>query len=253
MATTEEIDKLIAIADKYYSNPKILEQIFPFINKREVAFITKQKSDYFMLRNRKIDQIGYIHKQIVYFMQQNKVFYNFYCSLCRFKNGIMFCRDDKQKKYWFDNYYNYIRDIDIGFDFDAEKESEIAAAKKDVLYISSFLTSQKYEHRILFSGFGFQLVVPFSSLPDCVKNMSFNPYEKDSFFHYASDFVRGFSNKCKTLDTKVLDSRRVFKVPYSLVYNPKKSKKLFVAYPLDPEYLKKEWKLKFMVYDEKKI
>jgi hypothetical protein len=83
--------------------------------------------------------------------------------------------------------------------------------------------------------------------------MSFNPYEKDSFFHYASDFVRGFSNKCKTLDTKVLDSRRVFKVPYSLVYNPKKSKKLFVAYPLDPEYLKKEWKLKFMVYDEKKI
>lgn len=234
MENTEVIQKFTA----YYADPEMQERMIPFMKDRECMVVSKEKTDYPVMRYLKIDKIEYIPFKINYFMRTNNVPYNVYATLNHFRNGMLLMRTREEKDKFCDTFFKFLDGSDLGFDLDCDSDDSIHFPQKDALYLVKALEKMEMSPEVRFSGMGFQVVVRYENLISDWKRLSFDPTIKDSFFEITSTWQRSFKNKCKTLDLKTIEPRRVFKVPYSLVFNRSKSEKIYVCAPLSMDQLK---------------
>jgi hypothetical protein len=151
---------------------------------------------------------------------------------------MLVCRGREEKDKFAASFFRFIESSDLGFDFDCEKEEDIRFPQKDALYIVKILQKMDMLPEIRFTGMGFQVVVRYINLINDWRRLSFNPFEKENFFEVTSDWQRSFKNRCPTMDMKTIEPRRVFKVPYSLVYRWTKADKIYVCTPLTIGQLK---------------
>lgn len=242
-----ENEEVIKIFTAYYSDVENQEKMLPYLKDREVAVCTKEKSDYPFMRYIKIDKIEYIPFKINFYMRMNKVPYNLYSSLNMFRNGMLACKTREDKDRFCDTFHKFLQGSDLGFDFDCDSPESIQFPQKDALYVCKTLEKLEMHPEIIFSGMGFQVVVRYEHLLPEWRRLSFNPFENGNFFDVSSDWLRSFKKKCPTLDLKTIEPRRVFKVPYSLVYNRKKADEIFMCQPLTKDQLI-HFKIQEMLY-----
>lgn len=212
---------------EWYSDYKILAYFKKILKNKELCLIqpTHVNAAYACSRPWKVNS-GIQFTQVLKAHNYPEKLYNVYHSLATFKNGIPnmsfnFSKNTDTKQAWNQIYYTQVREYDLIVDIDAlemETVTEIAQLTYD------FCDKITYPHTIHYSGMGFHVRI---FMPDRKKpNLTFNPFMKPNYYTKLRAYVRlriptrahkrGYQQLYGKVDYRILDSRRVIKIPFSL-------------------------------------
>jgi len=218
----------------YYMQEKIINRILPELQYYETAFIPSLPTSFQIIRKIRIVTSNDYKYRIsdIYDKNLSNVF-SFYLSLTTYKHGFPIY-DFWEARHNIDYKQNYdkrLQEMFSGYDWlidiDCPDYKLIKTAQEDVINIYKYLESKEFQIKeVNFSGRGFHVVIPYSSLIEnkieFVKNLD-NRKDKN-IYKTLFEFTKLLNTKLSELvDFGVNDSRRIRKVPDSLVYNPLKS------------------------------
>jgi hypothetical protein len=164
---------------------------------------------------------------------------NLYYSLAAYKEGIPF-RDQlftkAEQDYWRDNCWKVMTQHDFVLDIDnpkvenaTEKES-ISMAFREAQRISLFLMGLNCPHYIRFSGRGFHIFIPYKKLMEGYSMIDFNPNSLSCIYLEHERIAKYFYEEfTQLIDLSIYDSRRIIKMPCSLMHYPDVTR---ICYPL---------------------
>lgn len=151
----------------------------------------------------------------------NDMLINLYYSVGKFKEGIP-CTNNVNnwsvnKDSFKNEYYKVMTEYDFFIDIDAKRFEDMDIAHKSACNILAFLKKKGYDIEVRFSGRGFHIVVPYKHFKDL--NLSFDPNQDNNIYNHYLGLARYlFDNISELIDLSVYDSRRIIKLPYSLVF-----------------------------------
>lgn len=160
-----------------------------------------------------------------YLQCNNKGFLvNVYASLAKYGRGIpdfgtqIHLKKDEIDKWKITHHYE-ITAYDCLIDIDSPDHESMTHAKHATLQVMSFFDEYNIPYYLRFSGMGYHIVIPYEAFKQY--GWHFNPdsdYENSIYYHYNLILDYLHNNISELVDTDLHDSRRITKVPYSLVF-----------------------------------
>jgi|TARA_Y100000310_G_scaffold345798_1_gene470105 hypothetical protein len=213
---------------KWYFLPKVKFSIIKYTRNRETALITDDKKITLrMLKIHSVQHIDFHLKNLNWY--RNK--WNMYYSMAEYSFGIPNQKFDLKRRdnsKWRAEHWRYMVANDFLIDIDATNHLEMDYAKKSTINIVDRLVKFDIPHNIRFSGCGFHIIIPYEYFKD--KKYSFNPKDRDNIYSQFSLISKKLNLELSEMvDYKINDSRRICKLPYSLVIY---ENNIYVCYPL---------------------
>lgn len=241
--------KILETFLNYYKNPDNINKILPHLQFRETAFLTTvKKAKYRIMRNIRIASKNDFDYRILHIMKENCMPYMLYYSLCSFYGGFPIMPRFNNKKEQKEIYkklkltiWEKIWHVDWLIDFDSPSYTKLDEVRKHCLKTYFHLEKKGFKPDIRFSGRGFHLLIDYQQIRG-ISNMGgltskpFVPFNKYNWIKKETKLLH--DKISKYIDYDIADHRRITKVPHSLIYNPLKSKKIFVCKPLTLQELK---------------
>jgi hypothetical protein len=202
----------------WYSQNVCLFEIIKLAQHKEMVFLDKNHE---MMPVRcmfpfKVDHLkGQENSLFSKYYFFNSFSYNMYLSCAYYDNPPLFSFNAKDRREQMDRwtkeeqYKNFWSGYDMFFDFDSQKQDDIADAWQDAAKLKAVLDQYQVPFTIGFSGSkGFHFRIYYKYLP---QNLGIN------IVTFCKLFAEQLKAKLdlKTLDIGVFDDRRVFKAPYS--------------------------------------
>jgi hypothetical protein len=189
---------------QYYKD-RVLFEIVKQLQGRETAFLSPN----YPIRCVKAHNISYLktNMQALGFWKRP---YNVYHSLAHLQNMPMFSFEPNQRRRqqeeFTENFEQYMVGYDLALDFDSKKYG-FQQCYKDVKRIKEVLDDYQIPYSLKMSGSGFHITVNDRYLLSGVEKVE-----------YCAVFVRELGEvfNLPTLDTSIIDKRRLWKVAYSL-------------------------------------
>ncbi len=213
----------------YYKNPDNIKKIIPYLKDRELALIVskgyagenQRSTRHIRIRNER-DWQWWILKWSG--MVDKGTHYNFYHSMATFKGGfpdLPAKHLDRRKaiETWNRHYYDNINGYDCLIDIDSPTHDHIYTAQESTMLIAQWLDERHYKYEIRFTGCGFHIIIPFKEW----KNLNCNPLVPHNIYLQMKSMVNHLhDNISEYVDTTVIDSKRVAKIPNTLaIYHNK--------------------------------
>jgi len=230
-------NRLVEI-EKYYFRLDVQYEIVKQLKYRECAllmpsWVTNWNSKKKNVRNLRIHSPQYLQqaiKKLNFKNKKNHEYYNMYSSVAIYSNGVPFTTLqlwERDCTKWNKNHFMEMSGYDFFLDIDAGSHDDILFAHKSCMMIIDFLIDVSCPFSVRFSGKGFHIVIPHKYF----KINRFDPSKKNSiyklFYRIAKYFYNNFS---EMVDLKIYDSRRVFKLAYSLSHYENVS---YVCWPFE--------------------
>lgn len=238
--STKEEKNNLKIFKEYYENSETIYRILRYTYNRETCLLSKDSTDvkYNIMRHKKVENHKNFELNIYNCMLYYKTCYNIYYSLARYKYGIpvfhpkLFnsIEDMKEaKSRWKQIHHRHIKSFDWLIDIDSPDYAHIDVAYDDAMCISKALEEKKILHDVRFSGCGFHIIVEYENIPH-KEEYHFNPYKAGDIYTYLGKKTKYYHDRYSALvDYNLNDSRRITKIPFSLVFNASKSKKIYMC------------------------
>lgn len=220
MITSEQFQDI----ETYYTRRETIDAMLPFVINREIAFIpAKFDSDNKPLRScqaHKFESLLFLANYMRYVTKQRP--YNWYVSLAKFNTpppkvslsyAMRFNRREQIRE-WEKNLPEKIDYYDLVIDVDAPDHTEVSiqSAVDSTKAIRDQLHKENAKFFIVFSGMGFHIYIKQEQ-----NNQNYDGYTQPNIYQshlkYAEYLKKTFS---ELIDTKIYDSRRVIKLPYSV-------------------------------------
>lgn len=148
---------------------------------------------------------------------------NQYYSLAKYQKGIPYrnpkspySEQSKEFSEWLENHWEQMVAYDFVLDIDAHDHKYINDAYRSSVLIKDFFDKREIPYELRFSGCGFHFIVHYENFSN-VDGFDFGK-EKNIYNQYkrlAKKLNKKFSNM---IDETIYDSRRVIKIPYSIVF-----------------------------------
>jgi hypothetical protein len=149
-------------------------------------------------------------------MEAQRLKYNFYYSLAKYKDGIpnqapnLALRDNSL---WNKNHWMEMTDYDFLLDIDSPSFNDLDLCYDSTKEIKRWLTRRNVAYELRFSGCGFHIVIPSMYFP----YLSLDPDSASNTYNLYNYIARYlFNNFSEMVDYSIYDSRRVTKIPYSI-------------------------------------
>jgi len=236
--TEQEIFNSVALMQSQFSKPFYVWQLTQQLWDREFMVLTakhlRKNSTLQAVRCLRIlspkgfhycmdEMIGYV---------ENKHVLNLYYSLAVYDGGIPQMESSLWKRTnsineWNEIAWTKMKSYDCLIDIDSpdHKREHMELAKYSARKIIEHLNKYQVPYHLRFSGMGYHLVIPYSYFKEL--QLHFNPHgitEKEitsSIYYLYNEITRRLNEEYSELvDTGLHDSRRVTKMPYSLVHYP---------------------------------
>jgi len=158
---------------------------------------------------------------------------NVYASLARYESMpkmspvMQFRRSDEEK--FKEEHYHHMKSYDLLIDVDASNAQDMKFAKISANNIIKLLDRFSIPYYLRFSGLGYHFIIPYEVFKQFSK--SFDPHleNEENIYSFYNRIVQAIHDDCSEMvDLGLHDSRRVAKVPYSLVHYPDG---IFVCWP----------------------
>ena len=213
---------------EYYGNEKNIRKILPYLNNRELALIVSKgygEQSKRSTRNIRIDSVKDFKWWVLRWsgMNDKETFYNFYHSMAKYRFGIphfpsRWQERKPQTQKWIIEHIKSMMSYDCLIDIDSPSHTYMKMAKEDAISIREWLDRNEYTYEIRFSGCGFHFIIPSAHF-----NMQFDPYADTNCYKQMIKMLMDlYNNITQFVDTSVIDSRRVCKIPNTLaIYNNK--------------------------------
>lgn len=206
------------IRRKWYSNDAILFELVKNLVHRETAFIRQpiENEKGVAIRCIKANALVYLSKNFERFKFLSTPC-NLYASLAKYPNMPMFSfnmktRGEQREKFNID-YMSMMVSYDLLIDID---NTDMKIAYAHTYKVKKILDDYKVSYTAIYSGSkGFHLRVYYEDFPQWIKDLS-KP-ELIDLLKRLGENIR-FINNISSLDIGIFDSRRIAKVPYSIVY-----------------------------------
>lgn len=208
---------------QWYANKSVMIQLIKSMMHREAVFMRYSdiRKEVVWHRNLKINHDVYFWKNAerFHFLTEPQ---NLYASLSLMPNVPMFSLNINEKKTqqkeFTKDYLNYLTTFDYLFDMDADpnKGYTIKDAYFETKKLKQILDEKNISYILTWSGNkGFHLRIPYESFPDWMKQM-----EIVSLVEMFKEFTVNFKavKNFNLIDDSIMDTRRIFKLPYSVVY-----------------------------------
>ena len=209
----EKRNKILKEREFWYSQTYILFEIIKNLHHRELCFLSqKEEVKKHPVRYLLAFSINYLKKHFerFYFL---KNLINMYNSCAILKDVPVFSYNPRKRKEadeykeFNENYVDYVQNYDFFMDIDGKENFELAFS--EAKEIKKILDGYHLPFYCLNSSFnGFHFVVPASYLPSMEINELLKILERVMIN------IKGIYD-FKTLDTSIVDLKRVRKVPYS--------------------------------------
>lgn len=224
--------------DKYYRDERVLFLMVPYMAGRETALISSS-GQWATARHMKIHNVVFLKSNFNAYDFFNKD-YMIYYSLASYLNHPLFsyapAERQRQQREWVDGVRNeagelvsppqmskYIMGFDILFDHDAHgkiySNIQRSEAYRDCRALRDFLRKCGVKYRIIFSGTGFHLTIPWEQFKDVAGDLKNIDFMQDGT---AYNFVVRVRERIVNMlglgsvDLTIVDAARVAKVPYSM-------------------------------------
>lgn len=246
-----QFEKFYNIAIEYYNKAGIVDSILPFLHERETVFIKQypdDNPDYNNLKYKRIENKNDFNWNCIKMFHQFRRQYNIYHSIARFKNGlpiISYAGMDKEtmkanKDNWKIQHQSKIYAFDLLLDYDAKSYNDLKFMAKDTLKINNILKKRyKCNPRTIFSGRGFQVLIPYEELTKLHKYPFIEKEGQMNIYKQYKKIAKDLHDKyTETIDMAGYDSMKICKVPNTLVINTLKTQDIYVSKILTDEMLK---------------
>jgi len=211
---------------QYYDNLSVYYKLIHYSYKREVMVIDKEDRNgcIRMLKAHNVQHWQYINnKQLFIFSNYRR--FNYYYSLARYKQGIpnqpssLKGRDNSQ---WNKEHHQHMEAYDFLLDIDAPERKYLHYAYESLQQITQLLNAYRIPYKVRFSGKGFHIIIPYEVFNHY--GWSFNPFCDENIYQkYAMIAKKLFNTYSEFIDVGIYDSRRVVKMPYTIVNDPQES------------------------------
>ena len=214
---------------KYYNDDDNINSIIQFLEHRETALIVSKgypEQNQRSCRNIRLESVRDFKWWILRWsgFADKVTMYNLYHSMAIYKYGIprlpsRYVERKPLQQQWAINHWKQIEDYDCLIDIDAPTHELMPMAKEDAIKIMQYLDDKKYKYQIRFSGCGFHFIIPSEEF----NNDDFDPYSTNSVYDDMRKLVQHlYDNYTEFIDTGVIDSRRVCKIPNTIaIYHQK--------------------------------
>lgn len=209
----DERNRILEERKKWYSLVPVQFEIIKNLHHRELCFLSqKEELIKHPVRYLIAFNIAYLKKHFERFNFLDNLI-NMYnsCAILKdvpvFSYNLKIRRETDEYKEFNENYDKYVINYDYFMDIDGKENFELAFS--EAKEIKNILDEYKLPYYILNSSFnGFHFVIPASYLPSMEINELLKILEK------VMQNIKGIYD-FKTLDTSIVDLKRVRKVPYS--------------------------------------
>lgn len=213
---------------EWYKRPEVKFQMIKHTYNRETAFIMpnfiKERTYESSVRLMRIHNVSHLDIWLrarhvtVTPTGKNLNLYNIYTSLSCYKFGVprsslkleMRKFDDWKMDHW-----KQIISYNMLIDIDAKSFDEVDDAYNDAKKIKEYFDELNVSYYLHFSGCGFHFILPYSMFKHF--NLSFNPKDSKNIYDFYKSIAKDMKEMLSgRIDLKVFDSRRVYKVPFTL-------------------------------------
>lgn len=224
--------------EEYYYRLDVQYEIVKQLKNRECAILvpswvedynSKRKS----VRNLKVHSPQYLQqaiKRLNFNNKKNYEMYNLYGSVGVYKNGVPFTTlqlSNRDTTDWKRNHYKSMIGYDFFLDIDAGSSTDVKFALKSAVMICDYLTVFECPYSLRFSGRGFHIIIPYNYF----KYNDFDPSNENSIYKKYYKIAKYLHDKfSEMIDLKIYDSRRVFKLAYSLSHYRQQS---YICWPFE--------------------
>ncbi len=226
----------------YYNNKAILFEMIKLCKDRELSMLSSTLKIR-CIRSHNLSSLQFNFKRFDFLSLDSNLYY----TLARINNMPIFSFNYNKRKEqqldFIDKFAKLVYDIDLGLDFDCHDEHiSFSDCYDDTKRLKELLDKYKIPYSLRFSGSGFHINIEWKYLKDCmdiaerIKRLNkLGPAEEEAIA-LLKWFVIELSeiNNCPSLDTTVIDIRRIWKMPYSIDIRTG-----YVALPLTNEQFKK--------------
>lgn len=227
----EEKDKACLLMFRWYNIPAVKFKIIKYLYNRELCFlvpnhlkeIVPMRYNIRYLRCHNVQGFDYLMSFSGYNKGDNLGVFNLYYSIAKYRTGLPYMilkageERTEQKKKWSKNHHHSIVGYDFFIDFDAPTKEDLPEIHEHVKKFKKFLDLHIIPYNIRFSGMGFHVIIPYEFFAPLGRH--FNPHIKGNIYELYSKIARKLNSRfSKHIDTGIYDSRRVCKIPYSLVF-----------------------------------
>ncbi len=230
----------------WYSINSVKFKIIKYLYNREFAFIFPKgspKGNMIKVRNRRVHTIQTLDFVMSYFKFKRE---NLYYSVASYRNGLPYNNYKSEKadqiiqNNWKMDHYHNIISYDFVVDIDCKNHVDLDFALESAKLVKRYLNVKGYKTEVRFSGRGFHVIVNYD-------HFSEYPFEnilnQISIFQAYKQIAKELYDNCSSMiDTKIYDTRRLIKIPYSLVFYEDCE---YVCLPLTDDMLE-NWKLEDM-------
>jgi hypothetical protein len=173
--------------------------------------------------------------------------YNIYNSVALYKFGLPIISNKNMiseekalnKTNWHSIHETKIKNYDWLLDFDAKNLKDLPKIAKDVYRICKKMRYEGYNPRVIYSGFGFQITIPYNDFLENLGEHNFITSDKNNIYQVLQDNSKIlYDEYTETIDLNVFDSLRIQKTPNCLVINTEKSKDIYITKILEDQQLK---------------
>lgn len=227
----EERKKAGYLMYQWYSLSAVKFIIIKYLYNREYCYLVpnvykESVPKYFNMRYMRchnIQSFDFFLSFSKFFLSSNLGVFNLYYSIAKYKKGLphMILKDThertEQKKKWSKEHHKNMIAYDFFVDFDAPSTKEIPEVHAHVKTFKKFLDRHVIPYNIRFSGMGFHVIIPHEFFKPLERH--FNPHTKGNIYELYSRIAKKLNSRfSKYIDTGIYDSRRVCKIPYTLVF-----------------------------------
>lgn len=239
----------------YYTSFNTIVAMLPYVKNREIAFIpakydTKNKPIR-ACQAHKHQSLAFLGSYLQYSKKQKP--YNWYVSVAHFNtpppkqslawdnrhNRLLAIREWEQNFPDKIDYYNFIIDID------SPDHSEISmkACVDSTRAIRDYLIKEQLKFYIVFSGMGFHIYINDENQD----RENYDGYKLPNIYQRHMSYAEHLKSEFSELvDTKIYDTRRVIKLPYSVaIYEDV----MYFCRPLHSEFELDYFKLENYIFD----
>lgn len=150
---------------------------------------------------------------------KNNALSNMFTTVATYALGVpIFSLDLRRRDTgdWKETSYKHIVDYPFFIDIDAPTHNYMKGAQNSALSIMSFLDDLKCPYELRFSGKGFHFLIP--EYKDFKGADKYNAFSDDNIYSFYKNIAESLHDRfSEFIDTDIYDSRRLIKLPYSLV------------------------------------
>lgn len=210
----------------WYFAPQIKFKLIPYLKNREFALMIPKNYPH-PERSTRLMKVTNVQSLDFFYdvtgMKSKKTFYNFFCSVARYNNGIPSLPYDldirrKAKEVWNKEHWQSITGYDFFLDIDGKHE-DFEMTKFSAIEVKKWFDENNIPHKLRFSGKGFHFLIPFEHMMPYIPDnwYSFDPNRHKNIYRLFGRVAAFISdNISEMVDKQIYDPRRVIKIPYSL-------------------------------------